>query len=159
MRLFDQKCESNVIVPASIGEASPRACGRAARRRECAFTLLEVIMVLTIIIILATLAAGSYQRSLVRAREAALHQDLSEMRKAIDNYTMDKEAAPTSLDDLISAQYLHEIPVDPMTGQRQWNTNDCDTVMSPDQTATGICEVHSMSDDVSPFENSAYSSW
>jgi general secretion pathway protein G len=159
MRLFNQKCESNVIVSASIGEASQRPCGRAARRRECAFTLLEVIMVLTIIIILATLAAGSYQRSLVRAREAALHQDLSEMRKAIDNYTMDKEAAPTSLDDLISAQYLHEIPVDPMTGQRQWNTNDCDTVMSPDQTATGICEVHSMSDDVSPFENSAYSSW
>jgi general secretion pathway protein G len=123
------------------------------------FTLLEVIMVLTIIIILATLAAGSYQRSLVHAREAALHQDLSEMRKAIDNYTLDKEAAPTSLDDLVTAQYLHEIPVDPMTQSREWNTEDCDTVMSPDQTATGICTVHSTSDDVSPFENSAYSSW
>ena len=138
-----------------------RRCGAVGspRGNQQGFTLLEVIMVLTIIIILATLAAGSYQRSLVRAREAALRQDLSEMRKAIDNYTMDKEAAPNSLDDLVTAQYLHEIPVDPMTQSREWNTEDCDSVMSPDQTSTGICTVHSTSDDVSPFENSAYSSW
>jgi general secretion pathway protein G len=134
------------------------------RRRVCAstcggFTLLEIMVVLAIIIILATLAAGSYERSVVHAKEAALHQDLSEMRKAIDDYTMDKEAAPNSLDDLVNAQYLHEIPKDPITGQRQWNTDDCDDLLSPDQTSTGICNVHSTSDAVSPLENTAYSSW
>lgn len=127
--------------------------------RQRGFTLLEIMTVLAIVIILATLAAGSYQRSIVRANEAALHQDLSEMRKAIDNYTLDKEAAPVTLDDLVTAQYLHEIPMDPMTHDRSWNTEDCDTVLSPDQTNTGICNVHSTSDDVSPFENTAYSSW
>lgn len=123
------------------------------------FTLLEIMVVLAIIIILATLAAGSYERSVVHAKEAALHQDLSEMRKAIDDYTMDKEAAPNSLDDLVNAQYLHEIPKDPVTGQAQWNTEDCDDLLSPDQTSTGICNVHSTSDAVSPLENTAYSSW
>jgi general secretion pathway protein G len=131
---------------------------RKARAKR-GFTLLEVMVVLAIIIILATLAAGSYTRSVDRAREAALHQDLAEMRKAIDNYTMDKEAAPSSLDDLISAQYLHEIPLDPMTRQRYWYTENCDTVLSPDQNILGICNVHSTSQDVSPFENTPYSSW
>ena len=142
-------------------QCAPAPEGRAFghRRRACGFTLLEIMVVLAIIIILAALAAGSYQQSVVHAREAALHQDLSEMRKAIDDYTMDKEAAPTSLDDLVSAQYLHEVPVDPITGSRDWTTEDCDALLSPDQTATGICNVHSNSNDVSPLENTAYSSW
>ena len=135
------------------------AKGTGTTGAQIGFTLLEVIIVLTIIVILATLAAGSYKQSLVRANEAALHQDLSEMRKAIDNYTLDKEAAPTSLDDLVSAQYLHDVPLDPMTHQRYWYTQECDTLLSPDQTASGICEVHSTSQDVSPFENTPYSSW
>jgi general secretion pathway protein G len=114
---------------------------------------------MAIVIILATLAAGSYEKSIVRANEAALHQDLSEMRKAIDNYTLDKEAAPSSLDDLVTSQYLHEIPKDPIAHTKDWQTEECDSLMSPDQTITGICNVHSTSDQVSPFENTAYSSW
>ncbi|HTZ72946.1 MAG TPA: type II secretion system protein [Candidatus Aquilonibacter sp.] len=133
-------------------------CARDGRR-DSGFTLLEIMVVLAIVIILATLASASYQRSVVHAKEAALRQDLSEMRKAIDNYTMDKEAAPNSLDDLITAKYLYEIPVDPMTGQSEWSTDDCDDLLSPDQTSTGICNVHSESDAVSPFDNTAYSSW
>jgi general secretion pathway protein G len=138
-----------------------KAANTRPEQRFCrrGFTLLEVMVVIAIVMILATLAAGSYTRSVDRAREAALHQDLAEMRKAIDNYTMDKEAAPSSLDDLVSAQYLHDVPMDPMTRQRSWYTEDCDTVLSPDQTIMGICNVHSTSQDVSPFENTPYSSW
>jgi general secretion pathway protein G len=107
------------------------------------------------------MAVGAYQRSVIRARETALHNNLMVLRKAIDSYTLDKEAAPQSLDDLTSpnSQYIREIPVDPITHQKDWRTDACDTVMSPDQTATGICDVHSNSDAVSPFENTAYSSW
>ena len=124
------------------------------------FTLLELIIVVGIIVILATLSAGRYEKSLVRAHEAALSQDLSEMRKAIQNYTLDKQASPNSLDDLVQANYLSQIPVDPVTHQRYWNTDTCDMVMDPDQKLSGgICNVHSTSDDVSPFENTAYSSW
>jgi general secretion pathway protein G len=123
------------------------------------FTLLELMIVMVIILILATLAAGRYEQSLIRAHEAALHQDLTEMRKAIQNYTLDKAAAPNSLDDLVTAQYLREIPNDPMTREKDWHTTDCDELLSSDQTSTGICDVHSGSDIVSPFENTPYSSW
>jgi len=143
-----------IRVTLATDAAHPRAASTSG-----GFTLLEIMVVLAIFVILMTLAAGSYERSVLHAKEAALHQDLSEMRKAIDDYTMDKEAAPNTLDDLVQAQYLHEIPVDPITGKREWNTDTCDELLSPDQTSTGICNVHSESDGVSPLENSAYSSW
>jgi general secretion pathway protein G len=123
------------------------------------FTLLELMVVIAIIAILATIAAGHYEQTIVRAREAALRQDLAEMRKAIQDYTLDKEASPSSLDDLVAAQYLRDIPNDPITRQKDWNTASCDTVLSPDQSFIGICDVHSASDKVSPFENTPYSSW
>lgn len=151
--------KNSVELRSDVHLGALRTSGDSSPRRESGFTLLEIMAVLAIIIILATLAAGSYQKSVDRAKEAALHQDLAEMRKAIDDYTLDKEAAPNSLDDLVTAQYLHQIPTDPLTHSTDWNTDDCDTVLSPDQTATGICNVHSTSDQVSPFENTAYSSW
>ena len=123
------------------------------------FTLLELMVVIAIIAILATIAAGHYEQTVVRAREAALRQDLTEMRKAIQDYTLDKEASPSSLDDLVSAQYLRDIPNDPITRQKDWTTESCDTVLSPDQSFIGICDVHSASDKISPFENTPYSSW
>lgn len=155
MKSYIEIRESKTTVGASV------CAGRRApdRRYERGFTLLEIMVVLAIFLILMTLAAGSYRQSVTHAKEAALHQDLSEMRKAIDDYTMDKEAAPSSLDDLVSAEYLHQVPNDPMTGSKDWTTDDCDSLLSPDQTSTGICNVHSGSNDVSPLENSAYSSW
>ncbi len=123
------------------------------------FTLLELMIVITIIIILAAISVGRYEQTVVRAREAALHEDLSEMRKAIQNYTRDKEAAPASLDDLVSAQYLGAIPTDPVTRQKDWNTEYCSDLLSAEQTSGGICDVHSGSDKVSPFEGTPYSSW
>jgi general secretion pathway protein G len=135
---------------------------RSKRRRPIAargFTLLELMIVVAIIIILATIGAGRYDLAVIRAHEAALTQDLAEMNKAIQNYTVDKEAAPTSLDDLVQAQYLGRIPNDPMTGAPDWNPDTCDTLLSVDQESTGICSVHSSSQKASPFTNTPYSSW
>jgi general secretion pathway protein G len=129
------------------------------RDTERGFTLLEVLMVAAIIIILATMSAARYDQAMVRAHEAALSQDLSEMNKAIQNYTADKEAAPTSLDDLVQAQYLGRIPNDPITGTTDWTTENCNFLVNADQTSTGICSVHSSSDKISPFTNTPYSSW
>lgn len=125
------------------------------------FTLLEMMIVLSIIMILIGIAAGMYQRSVVRAKEATLRSDLSVMRRAIDHYTLDKEAAPQSLDDLVNpqSQYLREIPTDPITNAKDWKTDFGDTVMSPDQSTTGIVDVHSNSDKVSPFDGTQYNTW
>jgi general secretion pathway protein G len=132
---------------------------RTARIRG--FTLIELMIVIAIMLILIGIAAGMYQRSVIRAREAVLKSDLKVMREAIDNYTLDKEAAPQSLEDLTNpqSQYLREIPVDPITRQKDWQVEMCDTVMSPDQSTTGMCNVHSNSPDVSPFDGSAYNTW
>src|SRR6185312_5778677 len=84
------------------------------------FTLIELMIVITIIFILIGIAAARYDVSVQRAKEATLKTDLAVMRQAIDNYTLDKEAAPQSLDDLVNPQapYLREVPIDPMTHQK-----------------------------------------
>jgi general secretion pathway protein G len=127
--------------------------------RAAGFTLLELMIVLTIVMILLTMAAGRYDRSVQHAREAALKQDLFVMRQAIQQYTLDKEAAPTSLDDLVQSKYISAIPKDPMTNQTDWHTDSEDVLLSPQQTSSGITDVHSASNATSPFENSAYSTW
>ena len=129
------------------------------RQPEQGFTLIELMIVITIILILIGMGAARYERSVLRAREATLKQDLSAMRQAIDNYTLDKEAAPQSLEDLQQAGYLRAIPTDPMTQQKDWQTSFGDTVLSPDQTSGGIQDVHSNSLKSSPFEGTAYSTW
>lgn len=123
--------------------------------------MIELMIVISIILILIGIAAGMYQRSVVRARETVLKSDLKVMRDAIDHYTLDKEAAPQSLEDLTNpqSQYLREIPVDPMTHAKDWQVEMGDTVLSPDQSNTGIVNVHSNSNDVSPFEGTPYSGW
>jgi general secretion pathway protein G len=134
----------------------------SGRRRiafEHGFTLIELMVVMSIIVILATLATVHYQQSVLRAREAALKSDLQVMNRAIQDYTRDKEAAPQSLDDLVSGQYLGSIPADPITHAKDWVTENCDTLLDPDQSGIGICSVHSGSDAVSPFENTPYSTW
>lgn len=137
---------------------SAKRAGSVAAR---GFTLIELMIVVSIIMILIGIAAGMYQRSVVRAKEATLRSDLSVMRQAIDHYTMDKEAAPQSLEDLVNpqSQYLREIPTDPMTGTKDWHVDFGDTVMSPDQSTTGIVDVHSNSDKVSAFDGTHYNTW
>ena len=125
------------------------------------FTLIELMIVVSIIMILIGIAAGMYQRSVVKAREAVLKSDLKIMREAIDHYTLDKETAPQTLEDLTNpqSQYLRDIPTDPMTNAKDWHTDFGDTVMSPDQSATGIVDVHSNSDKTSPVDGTAYNTW
>jgi len=79
--------------------------GHKPPRRKGGFTLIELMIVMTIILILIGIAAGNYHRTILRSREAVLKQALQEMRKAIDNFTVDKQGAPQSLDDL-APQYL-----------------------------------------------------
>ncbi len=125
------------------------------------FTLIELMIVITIIFILIGIAAMRYDRSVQRAREAVLKSDLQVMRQAIDNYTFDKEAAPQSLDDLVNPQapYLREVPVDPMTRAKDWHVDFGDFVLSPDQTNNGIVDVHSSSTQVSSIEGTPYNTW
>lgn len=127
--------------------------------RQKGFTLIEMLIVISIMIILISVAVPMYQRSIVRAREAVLRDDLFTLRSCIDQYTMDKAKAPQSLDDLVSAGYLKVIPTDPMTGSNStWATDTQDVYESIDQTEPGITDVHSGSNATST-EGTPYSSW
>jgi len=123
------------------------------------FTLIELMVVMAIIVVLATLASVHYRNAVLRSREAVLKSDLRVLNNAIQDYTRDKEAAPQSLDDLVTGQYLGAIPTDPITSAKDWVTVNCDTLLDPDQSGLGVCSVHSASDAVSPFENTPYSTW
>ena len=117
---------------------------RSGCRKARGFTLLELMIVIFIIMILMSIAAPMYQRSIVHARESVLRQDLYTLRNAIDQYTLDKEKAPQSLDDLVTAGYIREIPTDPFTNSKEsWQTVQEDVVMSVDQSEPGITDVHS----------------
>ena len=122
------------------------------------FTLLELMIVITIILILIAMAAGRYEQSVLRAKEAALKQDLNVMRKAIDQYTLDKQQAPGSLEELVLAGYLREVPTDPISKQKDWRVVYEDVSLSPDQSGTGITDVFSTSDKISPTEKTPHSS-
>ena len=123
------------------------------------FTLVELVVVLSIIGILLMLAIPRYATSIKNAREAVLKEDLHVMRAAIDSYTMDKQKAPQSLDDLVQDGYLKVIPEDPMTHSKDtWVTNTSDAMYSLDQTEPGIDDVHSGSQDTGS-NNEPYSSW
>ena len=126
---------------------------------ESGFTLIELMIVITIILILIGMAAQRYEKSVQHAREATMKQDLWVMRQAIDNYTLDKQAAPQSLEDLVQAGYLRKVPTDPMTGSADWVPQFDTLVLSPDQSSTGMIDVHSSSPRVSPFETTPYNEW
>jgi general secretion pathway protein G len=131
----------------------------SSRRTDGGFTIIELMIVITIMMILMTIAAGRYEGAVIRAKEASLHQSLFVMRAAIQDYTLDKKTPPQSLDDLVTAKYLRAIPTDEITRSKDWDTETSDSALSSDQTATGISDVHSKSEKVSPFENTPYNTW
>lgn len=131
---------------------------RGGRIRSAGFTILELMIVITIIFILVGIAVGRYDRTVKVAREARLKNDLQVMRVAIDHYTLDKQAAPQSLQDLVDAHYLRSLPYDPITQQQDWVPHTGDTVISPDQVGTGLDDVHSNSSQIST-EGTPYNAW
>lgn len=123
------------------------------------FTLIELIVVMLIIGVLAAIAIPAYTAQIKRSKEAVLKEDLHVMRQAIDQYTVDKQKAPTSLDDLVSAGYLKVIPTDPFTSRTDtWVTEQTDSYRSVDETDTGTIDVHSGAGGLST-ENNSYSTW
>ena len=141
-----------------IGEAMRNVHFTKNKRRDSGFTLIELMIVIAIILILIGMAAGMYQKSIQHAREATLKQDLQVMRTAIDNFTMDKQQAPQSLDDLVESHYLREVPMDPISRQKDWVPHFGDAVLTPDQSGSGIDDVFSGSDQVGS-DGKPYNTW
>jgi len=132
---------------------------RRNEKQDAGFTLIELMIVMAIIGILATLAVPYYAAAVKRAREAVLKEDLQTMRAAIDSYTMDKQKAPQTLDDLIQDGYLRSIPEDPMTHSKDtWVTDTSDSLHSTDQTDPGIDDIHSGATEEGT-DGQAYSAW
>ena len=129
------------------------------RSLQPGFTLIALMVVISIIVILMSVAIPRYQASILRARETVLRDDLYTLRSVIDQYTLDKQKAPLALQDLVDAGYLKTLPMDPFTNSREtWVPITDDSIMSADQTQPGIIDVHSGSEQKST-EGSTYSSW
>jgi general secretion pathway protein G len=128
-------------------------------RLQRGFTLIEMIIVISIVAILTAIAVPLYNTHLTRAHEAALKEDLFSMRQAIDQYTQDKSKAPQNLQDLVDAGYLHALPKDPFTNASDsWQPVQEDVMTALDQTQPGITDVHSGSTRISS-EGTAYNTW
>ena len=123
------------------------------------FTLLELMIVITIIAILAAISVPVYKAVVLNAKETVLKDNLRELRRIIDQYTADKKKAPQSLQDLVDAGYFRQLPIDPITNSNStWETIMDTAVASPDQTESGITDVHSGSTAVST-EGTPYNTW
>ena len=128
--------------------------------RTRGFTFVELMVVITIIVILISMAVPIYNKTIIRSKESVLKTNLFTLRTVIDNYTYDKMKAPQALQDLVSEGYLRDIPVDPMTGNNQsWQTVMEPPTGSVDQSNPGIFDVKSGSDKTSPLEGTAYAEW
>ena len=121
------------------------------------FTLLELMIVISIIIILASVALPQYQKTIMHARETMLRDDLYRMRTLIDQYSADKGKLPQSLDDLVTAGYLREVPPDPITEKKDWNIVSGEDPYST-EGGSGVTDIHSSAPDTS-LEGTSYTEW
>jgi general secretion pathway protein G len=144
--------------PAEI--CAPAGLKKAPRKLRLyrGFTLLELMIVISIMMILMAVAVPVYNQSIVQARESVLRSNLATLRSVISQYTLDKQKAPQSLDDLVTAGYLRQVPVDPMTRQTNWEVVQEDLLMAVDQQEPGISDVHSASSGTAS-DGTTYSTW
>ena len=127
-------------------------------RKPRGFTLMEMMVVISVIVILLAVAIPIFRQSIMKADETTLKNDLFTLRRMIDQYTKDKNKAPESLEDLVAAGYLKQIPKDPMTNQPNWEVVNEDVRIALDQTEPGISDVHSASSQIGS-DGTPYSSW
>lgn len=129
------------------------------RRFQSGFTLIELMVVMAIISVLLAIALPIYQKSIIRSKESVLRNNLFTLRTMIDEYSVDKQEAPQSLEDLVSGGYLRQVPQDPMTNSDQtWKLTMEDTPIGGSTAAPGIFDVHSGSDKTS-LEGTPYAEW
>ena len=131
---------------------------RRRNQRVGGFTLLELMIVISILLILMSIAIPVYNQHVIRARESVLRQNLFTLRSVIDQYTLDKQKAPQSLEDIVQAGYLKQIPKDPMTNEPNWEVVQEDILQAVDQQEPGISDVHSASSGTSS-DGTSYSTW
>jgi general secretion pathway protein G len=133
--------------------------GTERRRALRGFTLIELMIVMTVVTVIMAIAVPMYQRAIVRAKESVLKNNLFTIRTLIDEYTFDKTKAPQTLDDLVRDGYLRQVPIDPITNSNQtWRITMEDAMSSVNQMEPGIFDVHSGSDQIS-LEGTPYSEW
>lgn len=123
------------------------------------FTLIELMVVMFIISVLLLIAVPVYEKSIIRSKESVLHSNLSAIRNMIDEYTIDKQKAPDSLEDLVSEGYLRQIPQDPMTNSNQtWKTVMEQTAVGGANASPGLFDVHSGSEKKA-LDGTNYADW
>ena len=133
---------------------STRGTGPAA-----GFTMIELLIVISIIVVLASMGMTQYRNSVIRAREAVLKEDLFRMRDAIDQYYADRNKYPSSLDDLVSDGYMREVPIDPMTQSKDtWQPVNAEANVNDATAEPGIYDVKSGSDQ-SSLDGTRYADW
>ena len=158
IRIGDRRLNSSVKIQAHNRVTLPPVGPGRRNRSVLGFTLIELMIVMSIVLILIGIAAIRYDKVVQHSKEAVLKTDLRTIRDAIDNYTLDKQAAPQSVDDLQQAGYLRSVPTDPMTNAKDWVPAFDSVVLSPDQTTTGMVDVHSNSDRIA-LDGTPYNSW
>ena len=142
---------------ANTKSGRPAAWGDGAKRKG--FSLLELMIVITIIAILGAISIPMYRAVVLNAKETVLKDNLRTIRRVIDQYTADKKKAPQSLQDLVDGGYFRELPIDPITDSNStWETVADTAISSPEQTESGIVDVHSGSTAISS-EGTPYNTW
>lgn len=145
--------------PRKAAMARPIRSGEELTRRQFGFTLIELMIVMAIVSILVAIAVPIYQKAIIRAKESVLRNNLFTLRTMIDEFTVDKQHAPQTLDELVSEGYLRQIPVDPMTGSNQsWKIIMEDTPAGGENQPPGIFDVKSGAEGNS-LDGSPYSDW